>query len=294
MPDSPRFVLATGLSGAGKSQALRFLEDLGYFCVDNLPVSLIPTFAHLVLNSAHPRKRIAVCVDARAGEELLNLPGYVDEVAELGIRPDTLFMDSSDAVLVHRYSESRRRHPCAPKGSVEEGIRRERELLEPIRARADLVLDTSTMSVSELRERIAAMFSGAKEPQDMVVTVLSFGFKHGVPPEADLVLDVRFLPNPFYDPELRPWTGADPSVRAFVLDNPDAIEFLDRVKGLLKFLLPKYAAEPKSYLTIAVGCTGGRHRSVAVAQELMVFLRDLKQNARLRHRDLDSDAPIRP
>ena len=287
MPDSPRFVLVTGLSGAGKSQALRFLEDLGYFCVDNLPASHIPIFAELVMNAAHPRKRIAVCVDARGGEDLVNLPACLNEVAGMGIRPDTLFLDSADEVLVHRYSESRRRHPCAPTGSVEEGIRRERSLLGPIRERADLVVDTSETSVAELRERIAAMFQGAKATQDMLVTLLSFGFKNGVPPEADIVLDVRFLPNPFYDLELRPLTGIESDVRDFVLDNNQAQQFLDRVKGLLKFLLPHYAAEPKSYLTIALGCTGGRHRSVAVAQELAVFLKDLKASVRVRHRELD-------
>lgn len=289
MPDTPRFVLVSGLSGAGKSQALRFLEDLGYYCVDNLPASLIPTFAGLVINASPPKRRVAVCVDARAGEELLSLPAYLDEVAERGMRPDTLFLDTSDEVLVHRYSESRRRHPCAPNGTVEEGIRRERELLEPIRGRADLLLDTSSMSVSELRERIAGMFMVAKAGREMLVTVLSFGFKQGVPPEADLVFDVRFLRNPFYDPELRPLTGLDPSVREFVLENATAQEFLERLKGLVRFLVPLYASEPKSYLTIAVGCTGGRHRSVAVAQELVVSLREMKCNARLRHRDIERD-----
>ncbi|MBI4559908.1 MAG: RNase adapter RapZ [Candidatus Hydrogenedentes bacterium] len=286
MPDSPRFVLVTGLSGAGKSQALHFLEDFGYFCVDNLPAPLMPTLAELLVGANPRRRRIAVCLDARAGEDLSNLPGYLDAVTELGVRPDTLFLDSADEVLVRRYSETRRRHPSSPSGNVEEGIRRERELLEPIRARSDLVLDTSKTSVAELRERIAATFLSAKKSQEMLITVLSFGFKYGVPPEADLVLDVRFLPNPHYDPELQPHTGEEPDVRDFVLENAEAREFMERLKGLLKFLLPRYAAEPKSYLTIAVGCTGGRHRSVTVAHELSVFLRDLKYNARLRHRDV--------
>lgn len=290
MPDSTRFVLVTGLSGAGKSQALHLLEDLGYYCVDNLPAQLVTTFAELVVRATQQHRRIAVCVDARSGEELRNLPAYLDEVAELGVRPDTLFLESSDVTLVQRYSESRRRHPAAPTGSVEDGIRWERELLEPIRARADLILDTSTTSVAELRERVAAMFSGTKKTQELFVTLMSFGFKFGVPQEADLVLDVRFLPNPHYDPELRPLTGNEPDVRDFVLDNSTASEFLDRIEGLLKFLMPRYASEPKSYLTIAVGCTGGRHRSVAVAHQLAVFLRDLKYNVRLRHRDLSRPA----
>ncbi|HIJ74087.1 MAG TPA: RNase adapter RapZ [Candidatus Hydrogenedentes bacterium] len=285
--DTPQFVLVTGLSGAGKTQALRFLEDLGYYCVDNLPAPLVPTFAELVTGPGSPRKRIAVCVDARTGEGLKRLPAYLDSVAELGIRPDIFFLESSDEVLIQRYSESRRRHPSSPTGSVEEGIQRERALLEPIRARADLVVDTSSIAVSELRERIDAAFLAEKKERRLLITVLSFGFKFGVPAEADLVFDVRFLPNPYYDDELRPLTGNEPEVRDFVMSSDDAHEFMERMKGLLKFLLPRYAAEPKSYLTIAVGCTGGRHRSVAITQALMLFLRDLKYDARLRHRDID-------
>ncbi len=286
MADQSRFVLVSGLSGAGKSQSLRFLEDLGYYCIDNLPPSLIPTIAELSANTVHPRRRIAVCVDVRGGEDLRNLPAYLDEVAEMGIRPEVLFLESSDEVLLKRYSESRRRHPAALQGSVEEGIERERELLAPIRGRADLVLDTSATSVSQLRERVASVFQAGQKTQKLSVGVMSFGFKYGVPPEADLLFDVRFLPNPHYDPELRPYTGEEPKVSTFVLDNPDATEFLDRVRGLLKFLIPRYAAEPKSYLTIAVGCTGGRHRSVAVARALIGFVREMDCSARLRHRDI--------
>ncbi len=287
MPDSPRFVLVTGLSGAGKSQALRFLEDLGFYCVDNLPAELIPTLGEVALAPGHPRRRMAVCVDARAGDELIKLPAYIEAVAESGVRPDTLFLDTSNEVLLQRYSESRRRHPNAPDGDVEAGITRERKLLGPIRERADLVIDTSTTSVSELRERIAEAFHGKRENQELIATVMSFGFKYGLPQEADVVFDVRFLPNPHYDKDLRPWTGNEPDVRDFVLHNKVAEEFLDRTQGLLKFLLPHYAAEPKSYLTIAVGCTGGRHRSVAVAHHLALFLRELKYNTRLRHRDIE-------
>jgi len=286
MAESRRFVLVTGRSGAGKSQVLRFLEDLGYYCVDNLPAQLIPTLSELVVGGIKGRRRIAVCVDARSGGDLERLPAYLDEVAELGVRPDCLFLDSSDSVLLHRYSETRRRHPMAPDGNIEKGIKLEGKMLDPIRARADLILDTSATSVAELRERVAAMFAGEKQGQELLITVMSFGFKYGLPPEADLVLDVRFLPNPHYDPELRPWTGNEPDVRDYVLDNANAREFLERGRGLLKFLLPLYAAEPKSYLTIAVGCTGGRHRSVAVAHELALFLRSLKHNVRLRHRDI--------
>lgn len=287
MPEGRRFVLVTGLSGAGKSLALRFLEDLGYYCVDNLPASLLPIFSDLVQGSKEPaRKKVAVCLDARAGQGLSQLPGYVQEIEETGIPVEILFLDSSDDVLIQRYSETRRRHPCSPSGGVEEGIRRERDLMQPLRSRADLVIDTSRTAVAELRERIASMFLEPKEVRGLMITVLSFGFKRGVPPESDLVFDVRFLPNPYYDPELRPLTGSDPDVRDFVLANPDGEEFLDRLKGLLKFLIPRYSAEPKSYLTIAVGCTGGQHRSVAVAHAVLVMLREMNCDARLRHRDL--------
>jgi UPF0042 nucleotide-binding protein len=287
MPEGRRFVLVTGLSGAGKSLALRFLEDLGYYCVDNLPASLLPTFADLVQGSKEPaRKKVAVCLDARAGQGLSQLPGYVQEIEESGIPVEILFLDSTDDVLIQRYSETRRRHPCSPSGGVEEGIRRERDLMQPLRSRADLVIDTSRTAVAELRERIASVFLEPKEARGLMITVLSFGFKRGVPPEADLVFDVRFLPNPHYDPELRPLTGSDPDVRDFVLANPDGEEFLDRLKGLLKFLIPRYSAEPKSYLTIGVGCTGGQHRSVAVAHAVLVMLREMNCDARLRHRDL--------
>lgn len=284
-PDTARFVLVTGLSGAGKGQALRFLEDLGYYCVDNLPVQLLSKFAELTQGSEKSHKRIAVCVDARGGDDLENLPAWLDAVTELGVHPDILFLESSDQVLVQRYSESRRRHPLAPSGSIEEGVCRERAILGPVRSRANLVLDTSATSVAELRERIAGMFLGEKSPGDMFITVMSFGFKFGVPPEADLVFDVRFLPNPYYDEELKSRTGDDCDVRDFVLNNSDASQFMERLKGLLKFLIPRYASEPKSYLTIAVGCTGGRHRSVAVAHEVSIFLRGMMCNVRLRHRD---------
>lgn len=286
MSDAPRFVLVTGLSGAGKGQALRFLEDLGYYCVDNLPAPLVPTFAELIVNSRTRRRRIAVCVDARAGEELRNLPAYLDEVVEMGLRPEALYLESSDRVLVNRYSETRRRHPLAPTGNIEEGIHRERELLAAIRARADLIIDTSATSTAELREKIASYFQTSPTDKRLAITVQSFGFKFGVPQEADLVFDVRFLPNPYYDEELSPLTGSDAPVREYVLNNDTGREFLDRLKGLLKFLIPKYAAEPKSYLTVAVGCTGGQHRSVAVAHETAMFLRAMNLNVRLRHRDV--------
>lgn len=287
MSDTParRFVLVTGLSGAGKSQALRFLEDLGYYCVDNLPASLVPTFAELITHGDESLARVAICVDARSGGALQQLPGYLDAIAESGMRAETVFLDCTTPSLIQRYSETRRRHPLASEGNVAEAIEHERALLEAVRGRADLVLDTSQMSVGELRDRISQAFAGDPDTPGMQVTVMSFGFKYGLPQEADVVIDVRFLPNPHYDPELRPMTGNDRSVRDFVLENPEARDYLEQQQALLALLLPRYEREPKSYLTIAVGCTGGRHRSVAVANALAAFIGSTHRAVRVRHRD---------
>ena len=289
MAQHRRFVLVTGLSGAGKTLALRIFEDLGYYCVDNLPAALFPTFAELIIRSDTQRPGAAVCVDARSGADFANLPAYIEQASTFGVKSDILFLDSSDKVLVQRYSESRRRHPSSPSGSIEEGIATERELLGPIRARADLILDTSAISAAEFRERLADTFVGANTRGALTVTVMSFGFKYGIPSEADMVLDLRFLPNPYYDAELRAKTGNDEDVRDFVLNNSLSEEFLRHVTSLLKFTIPHYVRERKSYFTLALGCTGGRHRSVAIAQEILRLLRDLKYDARLRHRDIHKD-----
>jgi len=282
-------VIITGLSGAGKTLALRFFEDQGHYCVDNLPATLVPKLTELISQSDPPRKRTAVCVDARSGNDLMLLPNYVDEVRKLGFKTEILFLEASNELINRQYSESRRRHPLAEQGGIEEGIRRECELLSPIREQADLILDTSTMNGSELRERIASMVTNPTGSHKMVVEVVSFGFKYGPPKEANLLLDVRFLPNPFYDEDLRPLTGNDPDVRDFVLNNDKARDFFHHAKGMLKYLMPQYEAEPKAYLTIAVGCTGGRHRSVAMAQEMLWLLRDLKYDVRIRHRDIERE-----
>lgn len=287
MADRParRFVLVTGLSGAGKSQALHFLEDLGYYCVDNLPASLVPVFAELIAHGDEALQRVAVCVDARAGESLQQLPRYLDAIGEFGMQPETVFLDCSNARLIQRYSETRRRHPHASDGNVVEGIDRERALLEGVRSRADLLLDTSHLTVADLRDRLTETFAAEQDSARMLVTVMSFGFKYGLPPEADLVIDVRFLPNPHYDPQLRPMTGNDAPVRHFVMTSPDAQAYLEQQQALLALLLPRYEREPKSYLTIAVGCTGGRHRSVAVANALAAFVESTERPVRVRHRD---------
>ncbi len=285
MTSSPRFVIITGLSGAGKTQALRFLEDQGFFCVDNLPATLLPTFAQLINSAESPHPRVAVCVDARAGLELAKLPEYLRQITAMGFRPHLVFLDTDDATLHKRYSESRRPHPGSPAGSIEEGIAREREILGALRERADVVIDTSNMNIGELRNHIATLALHGDAPKEMRVSLLTFGYKHGVPKEADLVFDVRFLPNPHYDDALRPRDGRDAAVRAFVLENEEAQAFLFHLTQLLEFLVPRYAAEPKSYLTIAIGCTGGRHRSVAIAEELAVFLTSLGYPVTVKHRD---------
>ncbi|MCH7908928.1 MAG: RNase adapter RapZ [Candidatus Hydrogenedentes bacterium] len=289
MTHQKRLVIVTGMSGAGKRHVLQLFEDLGHDCVDNLPAALIPALGELMASSTVPHQRMVVFVDARSGADLLNLPDYLDTVAKLGFRPETLFLDTSDEVIQHWYSESRRRHPVSPGGSIEEGIRLEREWLEPIRERADLYVDTSTISASELRERIAALFSSIREPGSLTISVTSFGFKYGLPPEADLVFDVRFLPNPHHDEELRPLSGLEPAVREYVVNNEEAQTFLRHMNGMIKFLIPLYEAEPKAYLTMAIGCTGGRHRSVAVSSEIARLLRDLNYDVRLRHRDVDRE-----
>ena len=286
-----RFVVLTGLSGSGKSQAIRALEDLGYFCVDNLPVALLPMLAELTLRAGNEISRAAVVVDAREGKMLDELPRVLKRLKGMRhLHPVLIFLDASDEVLVRRFSETRRPHPLAPDRSAAEGIREERELMKPLRRLADHVVNTSAMTVHELRHAFRNVDSGTSPGSQLVVTVLSFGFKHGIPVDSDLLFDVRFLPNPHFIPTLRPHTGRDPQIRAFLDKAPATHEFLDHTLNLLRFLIPQYVAEGKSYLTIGVGCTGGRHRSVMVAESLKKGLAGLKGvQVRVRHRDIAID-----
>lgn len=256
-------LVITGMSGSGKSTAVRALEDAGWFCIDNLPAPLLPKVAELGMG----QDRIAFVVDVREGAYLQSAPDALDELRRAGHQVELLFLESSDEALVRRYSETRRRHPLSGAEGVNEGIARERKALEVLRLHAEHVLDTSTMNVHELRRQVTARFS-TNASTGLAITVMSFGFKYGVPSNADLVLDVRFLPNPFFVPELKPFTGRDPRVASFVLDRPEAWEFLDRVFDLLAFLVPRYQREQKTYLTVSIGCTGGKHRSVAIAHAL--------------------------
>lgn len=287
MSDRLRLVLLTGLSGAGKSRALEFMEDLDYYCVDNLPAPLLPTFVDLIRRAAPDQDRAAVCVDSRSGDQFDELPAYLDEAADRGARFETVFLDCADAVLIQRYSESRRRHPAGSGLSVQEAIAQERAQLSAIRERADHTIDTSETSLLELRDRLADLFGANVGDGDMTVTVMSFGFKHGLPKEADLVFDVRFLPNPFYVRDLRDRTGQDESVRRFVFESGDADLFLEQIRNLLAFAVPRIADERRSYLTIGIGCTGGQHRSVAIAENVAGIVRDLGYEVQTRHREID-------
>lgn len=282
------FVVLTGLSGAGKSHAIRALEDLGYLCVDNLPVALIPTFANLTLNSGGESRRAAVVVDVREGRGLARFPAVYRRLKKQSASQVRLiFLDAADSALLRRFSETRRPHPLASHQTVAESLAEERRLLQPIRQLADQVLDTSALTVHELRRRILETTGVAGKVAPLVVTVLSFGFRHGVPEDADLVFDVRFLPNPHFVTSLRRWSGRNERVAGYVLRSRPARQFLRLSTDLLKFLVPQYISEGKAYLTIAIGCTGGRHRSVALAHAIAAKLKAVRGiQLRVRHRDV--------
>jgi UPF0042 nucleotide-binding protein len=274
------------MSGAGKTQALRAFEDEGFFCVDNLPAPLLDTFARLVLSAQPAYSRVAVCIDARTRSDLASLPTHLERLAASGFKTELVFLDAQDDVLHRRYSESRRPHPASPGGGIAEGIGREREMLGMVRERADLVVDTSELSNADLRRHLQTVTGDAVNDRAMRIVLMSFGFKNGPPTDADLIFDVRFLPNPHYDKVLGPRDGRDAEVRAFVLENETAQAFLYRMTDLLDFLIPLYAAEPKSYLTIAIGCTGGRHRSIAVVEQLARHLAGRGHEVVAKHRDV--------
>lgn len=282
-----RFVVLTGLSGSGKSQAINALEDLGYFCVDNLPTTLIPTLADLIVRAGDADAKAAVVIDVREGRFLSQFPKIFRKLrADRDLHAVLIFLESSETTLVRRFSETRRPHPLARDRSTTEGIREERGRLDEIRTLADEIIDSSDMTVHELRETFMRLVRGSAQA-NLVVTLLSFGFKYGIPVDADLVLDVRFLPNPYFVAALRRQTGRSRSVQRY-LDKHEAMHtFLTKTSDLLRFLVPQYVTEGKSYLTIAIGCTGGRHRSVAVAEALCRRLRRMKSaRLRVKHRDI--------
>jgi RNase adapter protein RapZ len=279
-----QLVVVTGMSGAGRSTALRALEDLGYFCVDNIPPALIPQLVELLAKGGE-LTRVGLGVDVRTGSFLEGATAVLDALIAGGHEVELLFLDSQDEQLVRRYSETRRSHPLAPGGDLLSAIQRERERLAPLRARAGLLIDTSKMSVHDLRRTLVDYIARGGHKSRMVTRVVSFGFKFGVPVDADLVFDLRYLPNPHFVPELKPRTGLDASVAQFVVESPEAQDLLADLTAMLTKLLPRYAREGKAYLTIAIGCTGGQHRSVAMAEALAVRLRG-QGDVVVEHRDM--------
>lgn len=286
-----RLVIITGMSGAGKTQAVRALEDLGYFCVDNLPPELIPKFAELCSQSAGKVSRIALVVDIRGREFFDTLAQVLEEMEKQGQVYEVLFLEASDEVLIRRYKESRRRHPLAAQGRVSDGIVRERARLEPIRGRATHVIDTTGMATAKLREKLTGLFATGAQMQRMSITVVSFGFKHGLPLDADMVFDVRFLPNPFYVETLRRKSGVTPEVGEYIAKWPVSQQFQERLWSFVDYLIPHYVDEGKSHLIIAIGCTGGMHRSVYIAQKLYERLRNHGYKITIEHRDIRHNLP---
>ena len=284
-----RFVIITGVSGAGKSYAIKCLEDLGYFCVDNLPTTLIPTFAELCAHSSRAMRKFALGIDVREGEYLAHILETLQELRGTGHVAEILLLESSDEALVRRYHETRRRHPLAAEGSVLDSIRAERKALAHLREAADRVIDTSGLTVHQLKDQIVELYGGQDKRGALTVSLISFGFKHGIPYDADLVFDVRFLPNPHFVDTLRPLDGRDAPVREFVLSHDESRQLLARLEDLLRFLLPLYQREGKAYLTVALGCTGGRHRSITLVEALSDVLRSLGVSPIVRHRDIDRE-----
>lgn len=282
-------VIVTGLSGSGKGSVLKALEDLGYYCVDNLPIDLIPTFADLYLKTSGEVQRAALVVDIREGEALEKLPRVYENLRRTA--PATLvFVEASDDALLRRFSETRRPHPLGADLPLREGIRRERKLLKRIRARAEIVIDTTRFNPHELRRFVEERLVETDQNRALMISLLSFGYRYGVPPDADLVFDVRFLPNPNFVPAYKSLTGKDRRVARYVFAFPQAKEFMNRIVKLLLYLLPHYIREGKSYLTIGFGCTGGRHRSVAIAQAVREKLAGSKYEVKISHRDLGRGA----
>jgi len=276
-------VVITGMSGSGKASVLKAFEDLGYYCVDNLPIGLIPRFADLTKDSPEV-ENAALVADIREGEQLKRLPAIIRAIKKQ-LNTTVIFLESSDEVLMRRFSETRRPHPLGKDSTVRSALRRERRALQPIRAMADLVVDTTRFTVHELRAHITAKFAAGGTDKDILVSVVSFGYKAGVPNDADLLFDVRFLPNPHFVPEFRRFTGRHPRVAKYIRSFPQTQEFIDRISGLLIYLIPHYVREGKSYLTIGFGCTGGQHRSVMIAEEVKKRLAKAGYRVKVVHRD---------
>ena len=289
-----RIVIVTGMSGAGKSTALKILEDAGYFCVDNLPIPLVPKFMEMILLPGTEYTKVALGIDIRGGQNFDEMADILKHFQETGIKFEILFLEAGDATLIKRYKETRRAHPLTGGGRVDKGIEEERRRLLFLKRHADYIIDTSQMLTRELRSEMYKIFIENKNYKNLYVTILSFGFKYGIPEDADLVFDVRFLPNPYYIEELRPMSGNDEPVREYVMKSPVAQEFLNKLTDMIQFLIPNYVTEGKNQLVIAVGCTGGKHRSVTLANGLYHALeQDESYGLKIEHRDIEKDAKVK-
>ena len=285
-----RFIIVTGLSGAGKSEATNALEDMGYFCVDNLPPKLIKKFAEVCKQSQGSIDKVALVMDIRGGIFFDDLFESLSELSREQFRYEILFLDTSDEVLVKRFKEKRRSHPLAPGGRVITGIELERQKLREVKDKADVIIDTSKYAIKDLREEMARKFGDKEMPEkQMAITILSFGFKYGIPVDSELVFDVRFIPNPFYIPELKPFSGNDEPVKNYVMDQIETQTFLEKANDMFEFLIPNYQKEGKRQLIISIGCTGGRHRSVAIANSIYETLHSNNHDVYVEHRDIKED-----
>ena len=284
-----RIVIVTGMSGAGKSSVLKMLEDVGYFCVDNIPIALIPKFICLSADKHIETFKVALGVDIRSGHALDGLDKILDEITEEGYDFEILYLDARTDVLVKRYKETRRNHPLSRQGRVNNLIETERQMLHFLKERADYIIDTSTLLVRELKTEIDKIFVNNQEFKNFYITVVSFGFKYGIPSDADLVFDVRFLQNPFYIADLKPLTGNDKEVYDYVMNSSGAEEFMENLTDMIKFLIPRYREEGKNQLVIGIGCTGGKHRSVTIANALYNALNNLDYGLKVEHRDIQKD-----
>lgn len=288
-----RIIIITGVSGAGKSLVARTMEDLGYFCVDNLPPSLLPKFVEMSSRSGSRLNLVAMVIDIRGGEFLKDLFPALDMIKKAALEYEILFLESSDSALIKRFKESRRSHPLAPGGRLLQGIEEERKILSTIRERADHIIDTSNMNPGQLKEEIKGIFVKGRKFKGMVIYIISFGYKYGIPLECDLLFDVRFIPNPFYIESMRDQNGRNPEVKDYVLKSAETKTFLKKTEDLLDFLLPNYTREGKTQLVIGIGCTGGKHRSVAIADETCRLLEKKKHTVIVEHRDIDKKTPER-
>lgn len=284
-----RFVIVTGMSGAGKTTVIKILEDIGFFCVDNLPPALIPKMAEIIFNPGSQIKQVALGIDIRGGDLFSELFAGLDSLREQGYDYEIIFLDASDEELIKRYKETRRKHPLAQGDRLTVGIAKERAMLEEVKEKANYILDTTYILTRELKEEIQKIFLEDNPFNNLIINILSFGFKYGIPSDSDLVFDVRFIPNPYYIPEMREQTGNDAEVQHYVLQWDETKKFMNQLKDMVSFLLPYYVKEGKNQLVISIGCTGGKHRSVTVANELYHFLRSRQNSVMIQHRDIEKD-----